>query len=86
MSHLKQNNMLTKYQSGFRPNHSTEDVLLRTVEDWRKEVDKGKAIAAVFIDFSKAFDSISHPLLIQKLQNIGISNTALIHVWFKSFF
>ncbi len=51
MSHLKQNNILTKFQSGFRPNHSTEDVLLRTVEDWRKEVYQGKAIAAVFIDF-----------------------------------
>ena len=77
MCHLSENNILTPYQSGFRPNHSTEDVLLRTVEDWRQEVDQGKAIAAVFIDFSKAFDSISHPLLLKKLQGIGINYMAL---------
>ena len=83
MCHLSENNILTPYQSGFRPNHSTEDVLLRTVEDWKQEVDQGKAVAAVFIDFSKAFDSISHPLLLKKLQGIGINYMALN--WSKDF-
>ena len=68
MCHLSENNILTPYQSGFRPNHSTEYVLLLTVEDRRQEVDQGKAVAAVSNDFSKAFDSISHPLLLKKLQ------------------
>ena len=54
MVFLSENNILNPFQSGFRHNHSTEDVLIRTVEDWRREVDQGKAIAAVFIDFSKA--------------------------------
>ena len=83
MDHLNHNNILTPFQSGFRPNHSTEDVLLRTVEDWRREVDQGKAIAAVFIDFSKAFDSISHPLLLKKLNLLNIKGTVLS--WFKDF-
>ena len=83
MAYLNDNNILTPFQSGFRPNHSTEDVLLRTTEDWRREVDQGKTIAAVFIDFSKAFDSISHSRLLTKLQNIGITNKALS--WFQDF-
>ena len=83
MTFLSENNILTPFQSGFRPNHSTEDVLIRTVEDWRREVDKGNVIAAVFIDFSKAFDSIAHPLLLTKLQSIGINNKAL--EWFKDY-
>ena len=62
---------------------TTENVLIRTVEDWRREVDKGNVIAAVFIDFSKAFDSIVHPLLLTKLQSIGINNKALD--WFKDY-
>ena len=60
VSYIDENNILTPYQSGFRPNHSTEDVLLQPAEDWRREVDQGKVVAAIFIDFSKAFDSISH--------------------------
>ena len=42
-----------------------------------------KTIAAVFIDFSKAFDSMSHTRLLTKLQNIGITNKGLS--WFQDF-
>ena len=83
MTFLSENNILTQFQSGFRPNHSTEDVLIRTVEDRRRDVDQGKAIAAVFIDFSKAFDSIEHSLMLTKLQSIGVNNKALD--WFKDY-
>ena len=58
-------------------------LLLRTMEDWRCEVDQRKTVAAVFIDLSKAFDSISHTHLLTKLQNIGITNKALS--WFQDF-
>ena len=83
MHYLDEHNILNPFQSGFRPNHSTEDVLLKTVEDWRLSVDRGNAVAAVFIDFSKAFDSISHPLLVKKLQSIGVADIAL--TWFHDF-
>ena len=84
MTFLSENNILTQFQSGFQPNHSTEDVLIRRMsEDWRQDVGQGKAIAAVFIDFSKAFDSIEHPLLLTKLQSIGVNNKALD--WFKDY-
>lgn len=64
MAYINDNNILTPFQSEFWPNLSTEDVLLCTTEDWRQEVDQGTAIAYVFIVFRKAFDSISHPLLL----------------------
>ena len=77
IDHLSVHKIITPFQCGFRPNHSTENVLLRTVEDWRFDVDCGKAVAAILIDFTKAFDSISHSLLLKKLHTIGVVDTAL---------
>ena len=68
LHHLLKNNLLTPHQSGFRPGHSMEDVLLRTIDDWRLSIDSRKVVAAVFIDFTKAFDTISHTCLIRKLR------------------
>ena len=53
------------------------------MEGWRFDVDRGKAVAGVFIDFTKAFDSISHSLLLRKLHTIGVVDTALC--WFQVF-
>ena len=77
LHHLLKNNLLTSHQSGFRPGHSTEDVLLRTIDDWRLAIDSGKVVAAVFINFTKAFDTISRTCLIRKLHSVGISNISL---------
>ena len=78
LHHLLKNN-LTSHQSGFRPGHSTEDVLLRTIDDWRLAIDSGKVVAAVFIDFT----TISHTCLIRKLHSVGISDISLN--WYKDF-
>ena len=83
LHHLLKNNLFTSHQSGFRPGHSTEDVLLRTIDDWRLAIDSGKVVAAVFIDFTKAFDTISHTCLIRKLHSVGISDISLN--WYKDF-
>ena len=60
-----------------------EDVLLHTIGDWRLAIDSGKVVAAVFIDFTKAFDTILHTCLIRKLQSVGISDTSLN--WYMDF-
>ena len=58
--HIKSHDLLSKHQWGFRKHHSTEDLLLHQTECWHKALDKGKTIAVLFVDYQKAFDSVSH--------------------------
>ena len=52
-SFLQQHSLLTQHQTGFRPNHSTQDILIKTVDDWRKSVDNDYIVGALF---SKAYE------------------------------
>ena len=63
--------------SAFRKKHSCQTILLKMVEDWKKAMDKGETTAIILIDLSKAFDSISHDLLLMKLKCYGLSDEAL---------
>ena len=62
---------------GFRPGYSTQHALLRFVETFKESLDKKCFAGAVLMDFSKAFDSLNHELLIAKLDSYGFSNSAL---------
>ena len=42
-------------------------------ENWRTAIDAGKSVGVLFIDFKKAFDSVSHPVLLKKLSACGVS-------------
>ena len=55
--YLKVNSFLSKFQSGFRPLHSTVSVLIQMCDDWSDNMDKGKLTGVVFLDIRKAFDS-----------------------------
>ena len=72
-SHLENNNLLSPNQWGFRKKSSTEDLLLHMIEKWHLALDNGKSIAVLFIDYQKAFDSVSHDILLNKLSACGIS-------------
>ena len=76
-THLREHNLQTEHQWGFRPRRSTEDVLLHMSEKWRRAVDTGQVVGVLFIDFRKAFDTVSHPILIKKLSACGISGNFL---------
>ena len=70
-------------QSGFRSGYSTQDVLLYVNDSWLKAIDVGQYVVAIFMDLAKAFDSVNHDILLQKLDHYGIRGGA--YGWMASF-
>ncbi|CAB0043169.1 unnamed protein product [Trichogramma brassicae] len=71
------------HQFGFRPGRSTQTAILDLTESIRQAIDKRKVSIIVSFDFSKAFDTIPHSLLIEKLRRIGCAPPTL--GWFASY-
>ena len=74
MPYLLSNERLSATQGGNKKFHSTETSLIHTTEAILGGIDKKKLTAVVLLDMSKAFDSIKHDILLQKLQEVGISS------------
>ncbi|KXJ15113.1 putative RNA-directed DNA polymerase from transposon X-element [Exaiptasia diaphana] len=81
--YLATNNLLANNQSGFRSLHSTLTALIDANNSWCVNIDKGLINGVVFIDLKKAFDTIDHKILIQKLKVYGIDRNTL--PWFESY-
>ena len=81
-TYLKFNDLIYESQCGFRKHHSTELAALEFTDRIKKEMDAKKIPLSIFLDLSKAFDTLDHTVLLWKLQYFGIPNTALN--WFKS--
>ena len=75
--YLEQQNLLTKTQYGFRTGKSTDDAVHDFTDFLIKKIDKNKKCISIFLDLAKAFDTVSVPHLIQKLNNMGIRGTQL---------
>lgn len=65
---LRQYNLLTRHQSGFRSGHSTTTALLKVSHDIARALDRMEVAVLLLLDFSKAFDSVDHVLLVNKLR------------------
>lgn len=77
------NNILSNFQSGFRKKHSTTTAALKVVNDFIDSLDKKQHCAALFIDLSKAFDTVDHAILKQRLLSVGLSEHTVC--WFDNY-
>jgi hypothetical protein len=81
---IEQCEILYRFQFGFRSNHSTMHSLVSLINNVATAIDRNQIAAGVFIDLSKAFDTLDHEILFTKLQHYGIRGVAL--QWIKSYF
>ena len=75
IEYLVINNIIHKNQYGFRKNHSTELEALHLVDDIYYKMDANELPLSVYVDLSKAFDSLDHKILLSKLQFYGITGS-----------
>jgi len=76
-SYLSKYNILPIYQSGFRPGYSCSSALSLILDKIIAGIDQGLCTVVVLLDYSKAFDTINHELLLSILQYIGLSSNAI---------
>ena len=80
---LDKYSILSENQYGFRQKRSTALALMELVEDLTKSLDEGKHTIGVFIDLKKAFDTIDHKILLDKLYHYGLRGRS--NTWVKSY-
>ena len=79
--YLERRGLLFENQSGFRGGYSTDSCLIGLSDYIKGEISKGNMVGMVLIDLQKAFDTVDHVILKEKLSSIGVSSTA----WFESY-
>ena len=80
--YLEEHNILVSNQNGFRKQHGTTDTIFKFINHIIDNMNDKKTIA-VFIDFKKAFDTLNHQILIQKLGKLNLSVN--VQNWFKAY-
>ena len=80
---VNKHDILYKYQFGFRGGMGTNTALIILMDKIVSALDNGDCILGVFLDFSKAFDTVDHSILLKKLYKLGIRGIA--HDWLSSY-
>ena len=82
-SFVNKHNILYKYQFGFREKHGTNLAMITLVEKILNEMDQGNIVLGLYLDLRKAFDTVNHTILLNKLNKYGVRDISL--KWFHSF-
>ena len=64
--------MIYRYQFRFRPGHSTNQSVIETTENVIEETEQGNSVAGLYLDLTKAFDTVDHGILLHKVDHFGI--------------
>ena len=83
LNFINKHKIFNKLRFGFRNNHSTFMVLIILIENLVNALDSGKCAVGIFLDFQKAFVTIDHCILLDKLYCYGIR--AIAYEWFVSY-
>ena len=82
-SYLKSDNILCTNQFGFGKNSNTSDAIIEFLDYVYSSLGKTQSTIAVYLNFSKAFDTVHDDILMSKLQHNGIRG--VMQSWFKSY-
>ena len=83
LEYLDTNKILYRYQSGFRPHHSTDTFLSIPSDKITQAFEKGMFTGMILIDLQKAFDTIDHKIFLEKIKHLAFSDSAIY--WFRSY-
>ena len=78
---LTKNNLIYEFQSGFRGNFSTDACLIHLTDHIKKNTSKGLYTGMIMLDLQKAFDTVDHEILCQKLNAMEVVSVE----WFRSY-
>ena len=78
-----ENNLICKFQSGFREGHSCESALQYVINEWKEACDLGKVTGIVFLDLKRAFETVDRDRLLKKLKEYGLDGA--VHKWLCSY-
>ena len=83
MDYINNYNLLNEKQFGFRAKHSTYMAVIELVDKIANAVERNETTVGIFLDLSKAFDTINHDILLYKVEYYGFRGATLD--WFKSY-
>ena len=81
--YLNENNVISPNQFGFREKHSTEDAVSCVADHIYQAINENKKCLVIFLDLGKAFDTVTHRILLEKMEQIGIRGVA--HKLYKDY-